>query len=1292
MLKSLKKFVLIFSLLVISNSIFASHYMGGEITWICVGNQYKFKMKMYRECGGMAMGPNESLTVTNCPSLANIPMTRTSQLDISPVCNNDPGFVHITCAQAQATGTSNTGAVEENIYESGLVSLFGVPPAAGWIFSWSSCCRNNSNIVNATSAGFTLRAVMYSYNGQNANPCFDNSPAFAEKPSAVLPVGFAFTYNHNAFDIDLDSLSYSWAQPLDDAFNPCVYNAPYTYNNPLPNLVNTPPYVNGINSHTGEIKFNTNVTGTFVTVIKVTAYKCNIKVAEIFRDMQVITVPNANLNNPPSVSAPFQDAAGNYTIYSDTVLAGELVCFYLPGTDFETLPNGSAQTITINASSPQFGANFTSTTTGCLNPPCATLNPPPPFATTMGVSPQFCWQTTCDHLATNNGCGSTSNTYNFIIKLSDDNCPVPGVSFNTITIVVLATPILLAPEPRCAAVAANGNVTISWKPPIDTVNSFNSYHIFASGSLTGPYVEIDSIFNYNTTSYTQTNFASIAGGNGNNHSIYYYIKTRSGCLSQYYSSPSDTIRTMFLNVINSGTGNANLSWNPIHNPNLPTSLGKYYIYREYPIGTWTLIDSTLTTNYSTNVIFPCDTFRYRVEIKDALPCTSVSNVDWAPFTDTLAPPEPRCTVVDAAGNVTLSWEKPFDPSNIFNSYLIYTAPSVSGPFVLKDSIFNINQTSWVHTGANANANSVYYYLTTRTECVGLLVASGPSDTINTIFLNATNNGTGLANLTWNQIHNPLLPTSYTWYRIYREYPVGVWTLIDSTNTLTYQDTITVCNAFINYRIEIADSLPCTSVSNIDGDLFQDITPPNIPVLDSVSVSGASLSILGWNPSTSLDTKAYIIYQNIGGIWSPIDTVYGINNTSYTNLLSNPDNGFESYCIAAFDSCMNTSPIGINQNTIYLTSLLDICSSKTKLMWTPYINMTTTLSGYRIYASENGGPFTLVGTNPSTNQSFDHTGLTANSNYCYYIQAFDNVGQNTSTSNQSCIFADSPELPEFIYLRYATVKNNTFVQIRCFIDTSAYVNSVKIMRANSLIGTFNQIGTAVVNNSPDVFFADHSADFNQKSYYYKAIIVDSCGNEVLTSNIGRTIYLEAEAKQDMTNILTWNDYEDWLGSVSSYLIYRQIDDTPDITAIANVPFGLNTYIDDVSNFTEMQGKFMYYIDALEGNGNTYMFKDTSTSNQVLALQPPKLFVPNAFVPKGLNSIFLPMGVFVDATDYQFSIYNRWGQEIFATSDLKQGWDGRYKGSYAPAGVYVYSIKYKNSQNKYIEKRGIVTLIM
>jgi gliding motility-associated-like protein len=1113
MARFMRKFVLFLALAFLSTQSIASHYMGGEITWECLSNgKYKFFLKLYRECNGCltCYQNTETLNVVNCPSTTGITMTLVSKTDISPSCNSIGP--NITCTPQPSM--ANTGAVEEWYYTSDAsyptgVTLSGIPPAAGWIFSHTGGSRNPcTNIINADSKDWYLRAVMYSYNGQNANPCFDNSPTFAEKPSTVICTGYPFTYNHNASDKELDSLSYSWAQPFEAASSPISsYAAGYSYLSPLPGVSQNPSNIPAtVNPYTGEISFTSFTNGAFVTVTKVTAYKCGIKVAEINREMQIVLLPCGN-NSKPVVTAPFvNQTTGLYSEYIDTVYAGDIVTFPLSAQDIEFLPNGDPQTLHLFASGSQFGTNYTSTTSGCVNPPCAVLSPPP-LANPTGLAGQyyvqtnFSWQTTCDHLATNTGCGSTSNVYNFVIKVQDDFCPAPAINISTITVVVLATPVILAPELRCAAVDASGNVTLSWVPPIDTMNSFNSYHIYTSASPTGPFTKLDSIFDYNQTSYTHT------GAGANTHSVYYYLKTRSGCLGKYYSTPSDTIHSIYLNTVNSGLGVADLSWNSIHAPNLPTSMG--------------------------------------------------------------------------------------------------------------------------------------------------------------------------------------------WYRIYREYPPGTWTMIDSTQLLQYFDTITLCNALINYRIEIGDSSGCISVSNIDGDLFQDAIAPVTPVMDSVSVDSLSgYSVIGWDPSPSGDTKGYIIYENIGGIWVPIDTVFGLNTTFFINdhpLWSNPDSASLSYCVAVFDSCQNTSPISIYQNTIHLSTKLDVCGGGVTLNWSPYINMPNGLGGYKVFVSENNGSFQLLATNPSANLSYIHSPLTQFSTYIYVIQAFDNTGTITSTSNSDTVYAYTPNLPKFIYLRQATVEDFDHVRLKCYVDLSAYVSTYKVMRSDNVVGPYTQIGSVPPNGTSTITFNDFSAYVNQQSYFYKFIAVDSCGNEAIASNHGRTIYLTAEPDQNMQNLLEWNDYSNWLGSVGSYNVYRKVNDVWEITPIAELPAGTSTYTDDISTFVNTEGKFGYYVEALEGSGNPYTFADTSLSNEAFAMQPPRFYVPNAFAPKGMNNVFIPVSVFIDATDYYFAVYNRWGQMIFETSDISQGWDGTLEGQLCQQGVYVYSIKYKNSQNKFIEKNGTITLM-
>ncbi|HLG40159.1 MAG TPA: gliding motility-associated C-terminal domain-containing protein, partial [Chitinophagaceae bacterium] len=90
---------------------------------------------------------------------------------------------------------------------------------------------------------------------------------------------------------------------------------------------------------------------------------------------------------------------------------------------------------------------------------------------------------------------------------------------------------------------------------------------------------------------------------------------------------------------------------------------------------------------------------------------------------------------------------------------------------------------------------------------------------------------------------------------------------------------------------------------------------------------------------------------------------------------------------------------------------------------------------------------------------------------------------------------------------------------------------------------------------------------------------------------------------------------------------------------------------------------------------------------------KLYVPSAFTPNndGLNDIFRA-NYGENVTVFEMKIYNRWGQMIFGSNDINEGWDGTFKGKEQPAGTYIWVIEYKeiNNSNVYL-LRGHVTLI-
>lgn len=85
------------------------------------------------------------------------------------------------------------------------------------------------------------------------------------------------------------------------------------------------------------------------------------------------------------------------------------------------------------------------------------------------------------------------------------------------------------------------------------------------------------------------------------------------------------------------------------------------------------------------------------------------------------------------------------------------------------------------------------------------------------------------------------------------------------------------------------------------------------------------------------------------------------------------------------------------------------------------------------------------------------------------------------------------------------------------------------------------------------------------------------------------------------------------------------------------------------------------------------------------------IPNAFTPNndGFNECF-GIKYWGVISDFRLIIYNRFGQEVFSTSNANDCWDGKYKGVPASQGNYVYYIKAKTLCGL-IEKRGNVLLI-
>lgn len=97
-------------------------------------------------------------------------------------------------------------------------------------------------------------------------------------------------------------------------------------------------------------------------------------------------------------------------------------------------------------------------------------------------------------------------------------------------------------------------------------------------------------------------------------------------------------------------------------------------------------------------------------------------------------------------------------------------------------------------------------------------------------------------------------------------------------------------------------------------------------------------------------------------------------------------------------------------------------------------------------------------------------------------------------------------------------------------------------------------------------------------------------------------------------------------------------------------------------------------------------------RVRVYKGPDIYVPTGFTPNGdgRNDRLTPFPVGIRQLRY-FRVYNRWGQLVFSTSRLHEGWDGTIAGTRQPTGAYVWMIEALTNDNRVITRKGTVTLI-
>lgn len=1006
----IKALLLLISMVLLSFSGGATHVVGGDITWTCQGGDYVFQLVIYRDCNGAEINAtSEDLIVWGHPTVNTIGCGFISRTDISPFCTEIAGGPEaLYCGNGPNTG-SGLGAIEKIVYQSAPTTLVGNPPTEGWVFTYEDFSRSNAitNLVDPSTKGITLLAKIFTI-PTTGTGCIDNSPQFLQEPYFVSCLGENYEYNMNAVDPDLDSIHVTFGVPYDylNGANyvtgvtpvPLAFEAGFTFDSPTPgtgmNLANIPAQ---INPSSGNLTFLSTNSGRFNVKILAQSYRNGVLIAEVEREMLLIITSCAGTNNKPVISGPFGG------LFETAINAGDLINFNLSSIDIEVLQDGIPQDNILSASGLMFGTNYTSST-GCEISPCATLDTSPLITMSQGVSTNFNWQTSCDHLVTQNGIIADVIPYHFVFKVQDNYCSVPKVSYATITINVENTGVISAPKIDCIQTNELGDVTINWSPVLDPTGSFNEYRVYSlQGGLLG------SISDINTTTFTEL---------GATQANDYYIATASGCDGNT-NKYSDTISNIYLDLNNPGNGTAVLQWSDPILPGL-NSMGAYYhIYREYPLGIWTLHDSVpFSSHFYIDTITVCeDFFSYQIVLPNT-PCNYISNIQGGLFQDDIAPDVPILdfvTIDTLTGAVTISWNQNGQDDTF--GYIVYVENS-SGAIIELDNVFGISTTSYTYN-PDIISGPITYSVAAFDSCWATSIpptyqTSAKGDVHTTAFLSSS------LDICSRQIELSWTPyigwTGTNVYTILGYNVTSGWIEFGNTTNTNFILNVVPGETY-TFAIQSNSETGQKSFSNLHTTFITSLREPSFNYLQVATVNNEEVDL-----KLYIDTSVNILEISFQRLESGFFVELGrIPVTANLLIFTDKDVSVNDYSYTyraqLVDSCGQLSDTTNEAQTILLSITNNENLKINYLNWTAYHEYEGAILGYDIYRGYDG----FFNTPPIASVALDSryfvddvNNFVAKGKICYYIEAIEAMNtynfSEVSRSNEACV-----TLPPLIFI-------------------------------------------------------------------------------------------------------------------------------------------------------------------------------------------------------------------------------------------------------------------------------------
>ena len=282
----MKNILLVALVFVINFNSFASHLIGGELTYTCLGSdQYEISLTIYRECGSS----NSNGTGFDSDGVITIYDMNNNELQVLEHGSVITEFIEDEYYSDSFTIDSNV-CVEKGTY---TIQTTLPDNSQGYKVVYQRCCRNVNlnNLQNPEEFGSSFITYIPS------NVSCNSSPVFESNPPLILCLSDQLEISQSASDVDGDLLVYSLVSPFHGSsnFDPTgTYPPPYNqlpwaegYSEEYPMDSNP---VLSIDSETGLITGTPTQEGFYSIAINVQEFRNGEYLGEITRDFRFLVI------------------------------------------------------------------------------------------------------------------------------------------------------------------------------------------------------------------------------------------------------------------------------------------------------------------------------------------------------------------------------------------------------------------------------------------------------------------------------------------------------------------------------------------------------------------------------------------------------------------------------------------------------------------------------------------------------------------------------------------------------------------------------------------------------------------------------------------------------------------------------------------------------------------------------------------------------------------------------------------------------------------------------------------